>query len=141
MNSAEHGDQLQLPKGCGAPGNPCLGYVADPTYELTYWRFGLSVAAAWNKRRGLPADDGWAEIYDRLDACPTVTSPWNASQKLYNLHAACHNLYAGRTLGCAQRSDHPGHLMALGVLPGLQHGIDLEIMNATFEATVFLAWA
>ena len=105
---------------------------------------------------------------------PTVTSPWNASQQLYNLHAACHNLYAGKTLGCAQRSDHPGHLMALGVLPGrqvrcpravrcavsvcgdrvlqpcadhrfprmslgvlsgLQHGIDLEIMNATFEAT------
>ena len=23
MNSAEHGDQLQLPKGCGAQDNPC----------------------------------------------------------------------------------------------------------------------
>merc|ERR1712176_934136 len=32
------------------------------------------------------------------------------------------------------REDHPGHLMALGGIPGLQHGIDLDIMNATFTA-------
>lgn len=71
----------------------------------------------------------------KLDRAPTVPSPWNASQQLYNLHGACENLYKGATKGCAQRSDHPGHLMALGSIPGLQHGIDLEVMNATFAAT------
>ena len=135
MNSAEHGDRLGLPAGCGAEGNPCVGYVYNPTYELTFWKFGLSVAAEWNKRQGKPVDDGWHDIYSNLDAPPTVASPWNKTQLLYNLHASCVNLYAGKTLGCAQRSDHPGHLMAFGVLPGLQHGIDLDIMNATFTAT------
>lgn len=75
------------------------------------------------------------EIYDKLDAAPVVSSPWNASQSLYNLHAACEDLYRGVTKGCAPRSDHPGHLMGLGSIPGLQHGIDLEVMNATFAAT------
>ena len=31
MNSAEHGDKLALPLGCGAADNPCLGYVFNPT--------------------------------------------------------------------------------------------------------------
>ena len=34
MNSAEHGDKLALPLGCGAAGNPCLGYVFNPTCAL-----------------------------------------------------------------------------------------------------------
>ena len=93
------------------------------------------MAAQWNKRRGLPANDDWGEIYAKLDAAPLVSSPWNASQQLYTLHAACKNLYAGRTEGCAQRSDHPGHLMAFGSINGGEHGIDAGIMNATFEAT------
>eukprot|EP01051_Picozoa_sp_SAG22_P022705 SAG22_NODE_5544_length_995_cov_1.309152_1_plen_311_part_00 len=106
-----------------------------PSDENTYWKFGLAIAAEWNERRGLPKNDGWQHIYDRLDPAPTVPSPWNESQLLYNLHGACENLYAGTTRGCAERSDHPGHLMALGAIPGTQHGIDLDIMNATFTAT------
>jgi|EP01047_Picozoa_sp_COSAG01_P038380 hypothetical protein len=77
-------------------------------------RFGLHIASQWAKRRRQPANADWSEIYRNLSAAPTVPSPWNHSQLLYNLHAACENLYAGKTLGCAPRSDHPGHLMALG---------------------------
>ena len=135
MNSAEHGDQLQLPAGCGNESTPCEGWAFNPTYELTYWKYGLHVAKQWAERRGKPANAAWTEIYDQLSVAPTVPSPWNKSQPLYNLHAACTNLYAGRTLGCAERSDHPGHLMALGGIPGLQQGIDLATMNATFTAT------
>jgi|EP01047_Picozoa_sp_COSAG01_P038381 hypothetical protein len=38
MNSAEHGDRLQLPLGCGTAATPCEGWVFNPTYELTYWK-------------------------------------------------------------------------------------------------------
>ena len=134
MNSAEHGDQLQLPIGCGTREQPCVGYVYNPTYELTYWKYGLAVAQQWNERRNLPREHGWDDIYHNLDPAPTVQSPWNSSQQLYTLHAACKNLYAGRTVGCAQRSDHPGHLMAYGSIPGHEHGIDPVILNSTFEA-------
>lgn len=89
----------------------------------------------WNQRRGKPAVPGWAEIYAKLNAAPTVPSPWNKSQPLYTLHAACEHLYVGKTEGCAPRSDHPGHLMAYGSIPGHQHGIDIDVMNATFSAT------
>ena len=27
MNSAEHGDELQLPRGCGTQATPCSGYA------------------------------------------------------------------------------------------------------------------
>ena len=117
MSSSEHGDKLQLPIGCGAEGNPCLGWVYDPTYELTYFKYGLHVAMEWDKRRGVPPNNDFLEIYEGLDPAPTVPSPWNASQQLYTLHAACKNLYKGQTEGCAQRSDHPGHLMAFGSFP------------------------
>jgi len=36
MSSSEHGDQLQLPIGCGSEEIPCEGWAFDPTYELTY---------------------------------------------------------------------------------------------------------
>jgi hypothetical protein len=30
------------PNTAGAAGNPCEGWVFNPTYELTYWKFGLA---------------------------------------------------------------------------------------------------
>ena len=135
MNSAEHGDIVGIPRGCGDADHPCDGRVYDPTFELTYWKFGLRTAANWSARLGHSPPPGWTDALLKLDSAPTVASPWNQSQRLYNLHAACVNLYHGRTLGCAERSDHPGHLMAMGVLPGLSLGIDFDIMNATFTAT------
>jgi hypothetical protein len=38
---------------------------------------------------GVYSDDLRFHTDAKLDAAPTVPSPWNASQQLYNLHGAC----------------------------------------------------
>jgi hypothetical protein len=138
MSSSEHGEEPGTQhSGCGTAEKPCCSHTYNPTYELTYWRVGLSIAAQWRKRLGLPPNPEWADVYARLDNPPTVPSPWDKTNttRLYTLHAGCKNLYVGKTEGCAQRSDHPGHLMAYGILPGDAHGIDVRVMNDTFTAT------
>ena len=43
---------------------PCLArYAYDPTYELTYWKWGIDTAATWNARRRLPHRADWADVY------------------------------------------------------------------------------
>ena len=39
---------------------------SNPTFELVYWRFGLSLAARWRARLGLPPVAAWEAVLKRL---------------------------------------------------------------------------
>ena len=38
----------------------------NPTFELTYWRWGLETAQAWRERLGLPREPEWDRVLDKL---------------------------------------------------------------------------
>ena len=45
----------------------------NPTFELVYWRFGLTLAARWRRRLGLPPVRAWQEVLARL--CKPTARP------------------------------------------------------------------
>lgn len=45
----------------------------NPTFELVYWRFGLTLAARWRRRLGLPPVPAWQEVLARL--CKPTARP------------------------------------------------------------------
>ena len=52
---------------------------------------------------------------------------------VYNQNAACTGAYTSGAHLCEGRTSHPAVLLALGMLPGLQHGIDAATMNRTLD--------
>jgi len=42
----------------------------NPTFELAYWRFGLSVAQQWRERLGQPRNAAWDEVLAKLSPLP-----------------------------------------------------------------------
>jgi hypothetical protein len=91
----------------------------NPTFELTYWRWGLESAQAWRERLGLERDPRWDRVLEKL-AKPLVvdgkyafteTTPDSYTNPRWN-------------------DDHPAVLGAFGMLPG--HGIDHSTMGSTF---------
>lgn len=96
----------------------------NPTYELSYWRFGLGVAQAWRERLGLKRNPAWERIINKL-------SPLPAREGVYLAHENCPQTYTERN------RDHPSMLAAYGVLPG--DGVERETMRRTL-AKVMKEW-
>jgi len=92
----------------------------NPTFELTYWRWGLETAQQWRERLGLPREKKWDEVLDGL-ATPSV-----ADGKY---------LFTETTPDCYTNpkwnADHPAVLGALSFVPGPQ--IDLPTMRNTLD--------
>jgi hypothetical protein len=95
-------------------------HTLNPTFELTYWRWGLETAQQWRNRLGLPRDPGWDRVLKCL-ARPSIednrylfaeTAAGTYSQKKWNY-------------------DHPSVTAALGMLPGTE--IDRETMRRTLH--------
>jgi hypothetical protein len=42
----------------------------NPTFELAYWHFGLSVAQTWRQRLGLERDPKWDDVLKKLSPLP-----------------------------------------------------------------------
>ncbi len=42
----------------------------NPTFELTYWRWGLETAQQWRLRLGLPRDEKWEAVLKNLAKPP-----------------------------------------------------------------------
>jgi protein-glucosylgalactosylhydroxylysine glucosidase len=90
----------------------------NPTYELSYWRFGLRTAQAWRERLGLKRRPDWDDVLARL-------SPLPARGGVYLAHENCPQTFAERN------RDHPSMLAAYGVLPG--DGVERETMRRTLD--------
>lgn len=75
--------------------------VINPTFELAYWRWGLSTAQQWRKRLGVPPNRKWDHIIAHISK-PTVRD----------------GVYAGIEVEpYTITSDHPSMVAALGLLP------------------------
>jgi hypothetical protein len=106
----------------------------NPTFELEYFRFGLSTAQLWRERLGLPRSADWDRVLAKLSPLPqrdgvylaTASDPelWSQARS-----AECSN---GRSLPTCLNRDHPSFLAALGLLPGA--GVDRETMRRTLYA-------
>ncbi|MFD3003567.1 hypothetical protein ACFS7Z_24635 [Pontibacter toksunensis] len=93
----------------------------DPPFELSYWHYGLSVAQEWRKRLGLPTDEKWQAVIDKL-------APLAVKDGLY-LPSATHPQAYQEDF---YRRDHPVVVGAYGFLP-LSEKIDTAIMRNTYN--------
>jgi hypothetical protein len=96
----------------------------NPTYELSYWRFGLKAAQAWRERLGMRRRPDWDDIIANLSKLPV-------REGVYLAHENCPQTYTERN------HDHPSMLAAYGILPG--DGVEPETMRRTL-ARVFKEW-
>jgi len=95
-------------------------HTFNPTFELTYWHWGLETAQQWRARLGLPRDAKWDAILKDL-----AKPPIGDGKYLFTETAA--DSYTNRQWN----RDHPAVLGALSFVPG--PGIDEETMRHTFD--------
>jgi hypothetical protein len=88
----------------------------NPTFELSYWRFGLRIAQAWRERLGLPRDDDWDRVLQHL-------APLPVEDGVYVTYEGIPQMWTKYNF------EHPGLMGVFGWLPG--DGVD----PATFRAT------
>ena len=92
----------------------------NPTFELTYWRWGLATAQQWRTRLGLPRVEKWDAVLKDLARPPvgdgkylfTETAPDSYTNPRWN-------------------KDHPAVVGALSFVPG--PGIDADTMRHTLD--------
>jgi protein-glucosylgalactosylhydroxylysine glucosidase len=85
----------------------------NPPYELEYWYWALNVAQDWRERLGMPRDETWQKVIDKLSPLPITDGVYDTAE------------------GVWVDTDHPSHLMALGFLPGKR--ADAEVMRRTLK--------
>ncbi len=65
--------------GAAEIGMDCTGMrcqrVSDPTFELTYFRVGLTIANEWRKRLGQPSNQTWTRMVARIAPAPQMHPP------------------------------------------------------------------
>lgn len=89
----------------------------NPTFELSYWRYGLRTAATWCKRLGLPVNKKWTKVLSKLAPLPVKDS-------VYVTYEGIPDMWTKYTF------EHPALTGVLGMLPG--DGVD----KATFKRTL-----
>lgn len=85
----------------------------NPPYELEYWYWALNIAQEWRERLGMPRDENWQKVLDKLSPLPMTDGVYDTAE------------------GVWVDTDHPSHLMALGFLPGKR--ADAEVMRSTLK--------
>jgi hypothetical protein len=96
----------------------------NPTFELEYFAGALSIAQKWRERLGLPRQERWDEVREKL-------APLPVKDGVYLAHENCPQTFTERN------RDHPSMLGALGVLGGAK--VDRETMRRTLKK-VFAEW-
>jgi len=92
----------------------------NPTFELTYWRWGLETAQLWRERLGFPRVEKWDAVLKDL-ARPTVVDG------KYAFAETAPDSYTNPRWN----EDHPAVLGALSFVPG--PGIDTDTMRHTLD--------
>ncbi|MDD9269197.1 glycoside hydrolase family 65 [Paenibacillus sp. GCM10023248] len=98
----------------------------NPTFELSYWAFGLSTALAWKDKLGLPRVEKWEHVLTHLSELPVTDG----------LYVSAETAPDTFTNGSGTK-DHPTMLAPLGILPGCM--VDRETMLRTLHEVV-RAW-
>ncbi len=92
----------------------------NPTFELTYWRWGLETAQRWRERLGLAREPKWDRVLIYLAKLPT-------EQNKYLFAETATGTYTDHKW----TDDHPSVTAALGMLPG--PGVDHDTMRRTLD--------
>ena len=92
----------------------------NPTFELTYWRWGLETAQQWRRRLGLPRNEQWDVVLQGL-AAPAV------ADGKYLFAETAPDSYTNPKWN----KDHPAVAGALSFVPG--PGIRMATMQNTFD--------
>ncbi|QDK79128.1 hypothetical protein EXU85_11130 [Spirosoma sp. KCTC 42546] len=93
----------------------------NPTYELAYWRWGLTIAQQWRQRLGLPRNQQWDDVLAKL-------SPLPVQDGLYLAAESAPDSYTFQPY----MTDHPAVLGTYGFLPASSQ-LDLPTMQRTFD--------
>ncbi|HEX3811775.1 MAG TPA: hypothetical protein VHX59_02945 [Mycobacteriales bacterium] len=90
----------------------------NPTFELSYWAWGLKTAQLWRERLGLDREARWDTVADSLAALPIRDGQYVELQQ-----------------PVTRREGHPTMVGALGFVPdtGL---VDHDVMSATVRAVL-----
>ena len=93
----------------------------NPTYELAYWKWALQTGQDWRVRLGLPKNEKWEEVIDKIAPLPILNDVYLATE-------SAQDSYTNPEF----KTDHPSVLGAFGMLP--QTGlVDSIIMKNTFN--------
>jgi protein-glucosylgalactosylhydroxylysine glucosidase len=105
------------------PAQECFDAVStfNPTYELAYWHWGLTVAQQWRERLGMPRQKKWDTILNQLAALPQANGVYLATESTPD----CYTTERYKT-------DHPAVLAAFSTLPASNH-LDTAVMQRTFD--------
>lgn len=93
----------------------------NPTYELAYWHWALEVAQQWKIRAGLPRDNRWDDVLNRLARLPEKEGVYLAAESAPDSYTTPRYL-----------TDHPAVLGAYAFIPAANH-LDTTVMNKTFD--------
>ncbi len=96
----------------------------NPTFELSYWRFGLRVAQEWREHLGLTRNAKWDEVLGHLAPLPQADGA-------YLLQEGMIDTYTGKNW------EHPSLIGMKGLLPA--DGVDESVMHNTV-VKVFKEW-
>jgi hypothetical protein len=120
----EQGRYVLGPPLKSVPENTAAGVTKNPTFELAYWQFGLSVAQQWRARLGLQPDPKWQDVLAKLSALPI-------NQGRYLMMEGMNDTYT------KWNWEHPSMLGIFGMLGG--EGVDREVLRRTL-ADVMRLW-
>ena len=93
----------------------------NPTYELVYWHWALTIAQQWRERLHLPRNKKWDDVLKRLSPLPVQGDKYLFTES--GTDSYTNYEYSG---------DHPSVLGALGMLPNTPM-MDTAIMHHTFN--------
>ena len=93
----------------------------NPTYELVYWHWALSVAQKWRERLHLQRNKKWDDVLNKL-------SPLPVQDNKYLFTESATDSYTNPQF----KTDHPSVFGALGMMPKTSL-LDTTIMKKTFD--------
>lgn len=96
----------------------------NPTFELSYWRFGLRLAQTWRQRLAMPRNSDWQKVLTGLAPLPQQDGLYVQQEGI-------------RDMWTKWNWEHPSLIGPFGWLPG--DGVDRTVMGATF-AKVKSCW-
>ncbi|MBO9203779.1 MULTISPECIES: glycoside hydrolase family 65 [Niastella] len=111
------------------PAQECFDAVKtfNPTYELAYWQWALTVAQQWRERLGMPREKKWDNIIKNLAKWPQANGVYLATESTPDCYT--NERYI---------TDHPAVLGAYSTLPACNR-LDTTVMKNTYN-TILKVW-
>ena len=97
----------------------------NPTFELSYWRFGLREAQQWRERLALPREPAWDNVLTNLAPLPVQDGEYLQQEGMTDTYTKWN-------------WEHPSLIGPRGMIPG--DGVDAATMRATVRR-VMATWA